>query len=127
MVLKDSRKPIKEIHGKRLLAGYKPGHMLQYNFTFSVQCYIHNLHLLRGHFRNHSQTLNYFFNHSDDVLSRTGAAKNVHTSDDKNGWISVDLALWVIPSHYTLRHSRGFGRSALRNWLFQVGIVTCDM
>jgi len=56
----------------------------------------------------------------DDVLSRTSAAKNVHTSDDKNGWISVDLAMWVVPSHYTLRHSRGFGRSALRNWLFQV-------
>ena len=58
------------------------------------------------------------------MLSRTGAAKNVHTSDDKNGWISVDVAMWVIPTHYTLRHSRGFGRSALRNWLFQV--LCCD-
>eukprot|EP00116_Pleurobrachia_bachei_P011106 sb/3471368/ len=56
----------------------------------------------------------------DDVLSRGKAAKNVHTSDDRNGWLSIDFALWIIPTHYTVRHSRGFGRSALRNWLFQV-------
>lgn len=26
----------------------------------------------------------------------------------------------MIPSAYTLRHARGYGRSALRNWVFQV-------
>ena len=30
------------------------------------------------------------------------------------------LGLWVIPNAYTLRHARGYGRSALRNWQFQV-------
>eukprot|EP00116_Pleurobrachia_bachei_P011210 sb/3471472/ len=63
-------------------------------------------------------------NVSDDVLSRGKAAKNVHTSDDRNGWLSVDFALWIIPTHYTVRHSRGFGRSALRNWLFQSCRIT---
>ena len=28
--------------------------------------------------------------------------------------------MWLIPTSYTLRHARGYGRSALRNWLFQV-------
>ena len=28
--------------------------------------------------------------------------------------------MWVIPSAYSLRHARGYGRSALRNWQFQV-------
>ena len=32
----------------------------------------------------------------------------------------VFLGLWVIPNAYTLRHARGYGRSALRNWQFQV-------
>lgn len=30
------------------------------------------------------------------------------------------LGLWLVPNCYTLRHARGYGRSALRNWLFQV-------
>ena len=37
-----------------------------------------------------------------------------------NAWFAVDMGLWVYPSSYTLRHSRGYGRSALRNWLVQV-------
>ncbi|XP_037550874.1 E3 ubiquitin-protein ligase HECTD1 isoform X1 [Nematolebias whitei] len=56
----------------------------------------------------------------EDILSRDSSALNCHTNDDKNAWFAVDLGLWVIPSAYTLRHARGYGRSALRNWVFQV-------
>ncbi|XP_077394935.1 E3 ubiquitin-protein ligase HECTD1 isoform X2 [Festucalex cinctus] len=56
----------------------------------------------------------------EDVLSRDSSALNCHTNDDKSAWFAVDLGLWVIPSAYTLRHARGYGRSALRNWVFQV-------
>ena len=38
----------------------------------------------------------------------------------RNAWFAVDLGLRVVPTAYTLRHSRGYGRSALRNWSFQV-------
>ncbi|XP_014066657.1 E3 ubiquitin-protein ligase HECTD1 isoform X11 [Salmo salar] len=56
----------------------------------------------------------------EDILSRDSSALNCHTNDDKNAWFAIDLGLWVIPSAYTLRHARGYGRSALRNWVFQV-------
>lgn len=56
----------------------------------------------------------------EDILSRDSSALNCHSNDDKRAWFSIDLGLWVIPSSYTLRHARGYGRSALRNWLFQV-------
>lgn len=56
----------------------------------------------------------------EDILSRDSSALNCHTNDDKNAWFAVDLGLWVVPSAYTLRHARGYGRSALRNWVFQV-------
>ncbi|KAK9409642.1 E3 ubiquitin-protein ligase HECTD1 [Crotalus adamanteus] len=56
----------------------------------------------------------------EDILSHESSALNCHTNDDKNAWFAVDLGLWVIPSAYTLRHARGYGRSALRNWVFQV-------
>ncbi|XP_014675759.1 PREDICTED: E3 ubiquitin-protein ligase HECTD1-like, partial [Priapulus caudatus] len=56
----------------------------------------------------------------EDVLSRDASALNCHTNDDKRAWFAIDLGLWVVPSSYTLRHARGYGRSALRNWLFQV-------
>uniref|UniRef100_A0A8C5CSD8 E3 ubiquitin-protein ligase n=1 Tax=Gadus morhua TaxID=8049 RepID=A0A8C5CSD8_GADMO len=56
----------------------------------------------------------------EDILSRDSSALNCHTNDDKNAWFAVDLGLWVLPSAYTLRHARGYGRSALRNWVFQV-------
>ncbi|XP_051775957.1 E3 ubiquitin-protein ligase HECTD1 isoform X9 [Erpetoichthys calabaricus] len=56
----------------------------------------------------------------EDVLSRDSSALNCHTNDDKNAWFAIDLGLWVVPSAYTLRHARGYGRSALRNWVFQV-------
>lgn len=58
----------------------------------------------------------------EDILSRDSSALNCHTNDDKRSWFSVDLGLWLIPSSYTLRHARGYGRSALRSWLIQV----CD-
>ena len=35
-------------------------------------------------------------------------------------FIYAFVGLWVIPNAYTLRHARGYGRSALRNWQFQV-------
>ncbi|XP_054264078.1 E3 ubiquitin-protein ligase HECTD1-like [Macrosteles quadrilineatus] len=56
----------------------------------------------------------------EDILSRDSSALNCHTNDDKRAWFSVDLGVWLIPSSYTLRHARGYGRSALRNWLLQV-------
>ncbi|XP_057400669.1 E3 ubiquitin-protein ligase HECTD1 isoform X5 [Balaenoptera acutorostrata] len=56
----------------------------------------------------------------EDILSRDSSALNCHSNDDKNAWFAIDLGLWVVPSAYTLRHARGYGRSALRNWVFQV-------
>jgi len=56
----------------------------------------------------------------EDILSRDASALNCHTNDDKKAWFAIDLGVWMIPSCYTLRHARGYGRSALRNWLFQV-------
>lgn len=56
----------------------------------------------------------------EDILSRDSAALNCHTNDDKKAWFAIDLGVWIIPSLYTLRHARGYGRSALRNWQFQV-------
>ncbi|UYV64246.1 HECTD1 [Cordylochernes scorpioides] len=56
----------------------------------------------------------------EDILSRDASALNCHTNDDKRAWFAIDLGLWIIPTAYTLRHARGYGRSALRNWMFQV-------
>nr|XP_039251109.1 uncharacterized protein LOC120328643 [Styela clava] len=55
----------------------------------------------------------------EEVLSRDPAPLNCHTSNSKTAWICIDFRLWIIPSAYTLRHSRGYVNSALRNWLFQ--------
>ncbi|XP_011314687.1 E3 ubiquitin-protein ligase HECTD1 isoform X8 [Fopius arisanus] len=60
------------------------------------------------------------YGHLEDILSRDQNALNCHTNDDKRAWFSIDLGVWLIPSAYTLRHARGYGRSALRNWMFQV-------
>ncbi|CAI4227539.1 unnamed protein product [Auanema sp. JU1783] len=54
-----------------------------------------------------------------DILSRDGNPINCHTSDDKNANFLIDLGVNIYPSAYTLRHARGYGRSALRNWLLQ--------
>jgi len=57
----------------------------------------------------------------EDILCRDEAPKNCHTKDDRNSWFAVDMGLWICPSGYTLRHSRGYGsRSACRSWEFQV-------
>ena len=56
----------------------------------------------------------------EDILSRDSSALNCHTNDDKRSWFSIDLGVYMIPSAYTLRHARGYGRSALRNWTFQM-------
>ncbi|XP_068632880.1 E3 ubiquitin-protein ligase Ufd4 isoform X2 [Battus philenor] len=62
------------------------------------------------------------YGRAEDVLSRSPEPLNVHTNDDRRAFIAVDLGLHIIPSAYTLRHARGYGRSALRNWLFQMSI-----
>ncbi|XP_044733919.1 E3 ubiquitin-protein ligase HECTD1 isoform X2 [Chrysoperla carnea] len=56
----------------------------------------------------------------EDILSRDMSALNCHTNDDKRAWFAIDLGMYIIPTCYTLRHARGYGRSALRNWLFQM-------
>ncbi|XP_076442551.1 E3 ubiquitin-protein ligase HECTD1-like isoform X4 [Babylonia areolata] len=56
----------------------------------------------------------------EDILSRETAALNCHTNDDKKAWFAIDLGVWIIPTCYTLRHARGYGKSALRNWQFQM-------
>lgn len=56
----------------------------------------------------------------EDILSRESISVNCHTKDNKKAWFSVDLGMNIIPNAYTLRHARGYGRSALRNWLLQM-------
>ena len=56
----------------------------------------------------------------EDILSRDSPALNCHTNDDRRAWFAIDLGIWVLPSSYSLRHARGYGRSALRTWQFQV-------
>uniref|UniRef100_A0A1X7TZ16 E3 ubiquitin-protein ligase n=1 Tax=Amphimedon queenslandica TaxID=400682 RepID=A0A1X7TZ16_AMPQE len=57
----------------------------------------------------------------DDILCRDDTPANCHTKDDRNSWFAVDTGVWFFPTHYSLRHSRGYGnRSALRSWDFQV-------
>jgi E3 ubiquitin-protein ligase HECTD1 len=51
----------------------------------------------------------------DDILNHETVA-NCHTSDDSFAWIVIDLGVFIIPTHYTLRHSKGFNQSAPRNW-----------
>lgn len=56
----------------------------------------------------------------EDILSRENISVNCHTKDIKKAWFAIDLGLFIIPTAYTLRHARGYGRSALRNWMFQM-------
>ena len=60
------------------------------------------------------------FGSLNDVLSRASEATNCHTRDLKGSWIQLDLGINIIPNAYTLRHARGYTRSALRNWTFSV-------
>lgn len=55
----------------------------------------------------------------EDILSRDSISVNCHTKDNKKAWFAIDLGVFVIPNAYTLRHARGYGRSALRNWMLQ--------
>jgi E3 ubiquitin-protein ligase HECTD1 len=63
------------------------------------------------------------YGHLEDILSRDPSAMNCHTNDDKRAWFSIDLGVSIIPTAYTLRHARGYGKSALRNWMLQVNII----
>ncbi|EAT40581.1 AAEL007705-PA [Aedes aegypti] len=56
----------------------------------------------------------------EDILSRDSVSVNCHTKDNKKSWFAIDLGMFIIPTAYTLRHARGYGRSALRNWMFQM-------
>lgn len=56
----------------------------------------------------------------EDILSRESISVNCHTKDNKKAWFAIDLGMNIVPTAYTLRHARGYGRSALRNWLFQM-------
>lgn len=66
-----------------------------------------------------SEGRNLPYGHLEDILSRDSSALNCHTNDDKKAWFAIDLGIFIIPTSYTLRHARGYGRSALRNWVFQ--------
>lgn len=59
------------------------------------------------------------YGHLEDVISRDSSPVNCHTNDNKSAWFTIDLGVYVIPTAYTFRHARGYGRSAIRNWLFQ--------
>lgn len=52
----------------------------------------------------------------DDFVGRQ--ITNCQTIDEKRGWIVVDLGVKIIPSHYTLRYSKVFSKTAPRNWAF---------
>lgn len=28
----------------------------------------------------------------------------------RKAWFAIDLGVWIVPTHYTLRHARGYGR-----------------
>ncbi|PIC33910.1 hypothetical protein B9Z55_013719 [Caenorhabditis nigoni] len=62
------------------------------------------------------------FGKPEDLLSRDSNPINCHSSDDKNAHFTIDLGVFLIPTSYTMRHSRGYGRSALRNWSLQGSI-----
>ncbi|CAG9785575.1 unnamed protein product [Diatraea saccharalis] len=62
------------------------------------------------------------YGRAEDILSRSPEPLNVHTNDDRRAFIALDLGLHIVPSAYTLRHARGYGQSALRNWLFQMSM-----
>ncbi|KAJ6649764.1 E3 ubiquitin-protein ligase Ufd4 [Pseudolycoriella hygida] len=56
----------------------------------------------------------------EDILSRDSTSVNCHTRDNKKAYFAIDLGVFILPTAYTLRHARGYGRSALRNWMLQV-------
>ena len=52
----------------------------------------------------------------DEVVGRQ--ATGCHLSEDKRAWIVVDLGVFITPTHYTLRNSKSYSKSAPRNWCF---------
>ncbi|KAI6223048.1 HECT-type E3 ubiquitin transferase [Aphelenchoides fujianensis] len=50
------------------------------------------------------------------VLSRDTNPMNCHSSDSKDAAITIDLGVFIKPTAYSLRHSRGYAKSALRTW-----------
>ena len=68
----------------------------------------------------------------DDLIGRAPAY--AHTAgEEKRAWFAIDLGVHLIPSAYTLRHSRALGnastRTAPRNWtllMSKTGGSTCD-
>ena len=52
----------------------------------------------------------------DEIVGRT--ATGCHLNEDKRAWLVIDLGVFIIPSHYTLRSSKSYAKSAPRNWCF---------
>ena len=44
---------------------------------------------------------------------------NVHSSDDRHAWFAIDFGVHFVPTAYTIKHARGYGKSALRYWTIQ--------
>ena len=55
----------------------------------------------------------------EDMLSRDAAPRNCHTKDRPSSWFAIDLGVRICVRKYSLRHARGYGTSALRNWELQ--------
>jgi len=55
----------------------------------------------------------------EDILNHDTVA-NCHTNDDSFSWIVIDLGVFIIPTYYSLRHSKGFNQSAPRSWSFMM-------
>uniref|UniRef100_A0A1I8GC90 E3 ubiquitin-protein ligase n=1 Tax=Macrostomum lignano TaxID=282301 RepID=A0A1I8GC90_9PLAT len=55
----------------------------------------------------------------EHFLSRDHAPLNCHTADDRQAAVQIDVGVDLLPSAYTIRHARGFSRSALRNWVLE--------
>jgi hypothetical protein len=63
-----------------------------------------------------SDGLSLEFGKLEDIVSRESTPRNCHTKDQPSSWFAIDLGVWIWPSAYTLRHSTGYGKAALRTW-----------
>ena len=52
------------------------------------------------------------------MISLVARQLTVKPFDEKRGWVVIDLGCTVIPSMYTLRYSKGYSKTAPRNWSF---------
>jgi len=66
-----------------------------------------------------SQGNNLAFGKMHEVVRRNKIPVNCHTNDDSKSWLQIDFGMWIDPTAYTLRHARGYSKSALRNWCLQ--------